>query len=250
MYPTDVISGTSIRERVNASAEGDKLYALFQEVLRSETSILAKNFTGKFQFVMNAVKGVSREFLQTLQEENSSQKESNNIAKNSRNVALAEKKANLQGILASLQKEERDWVAAKERIQREAQEETQSPVERPIATSSSAEVDSVQDVMVQSVQHISVQVCAANCFVCEPHLVFLSLLISHRFSLCHVEFILQLDTLQKSLVASRFLSDSTMESKDKLSEHFASYTQQQNGSTDSPRKIIKNLLRGPMPILA
>lgn len=191
MYPTDVISGTSIRERVNASTEADKLFALFQEVLRSETSILAKNFTGKFQFVMNAVKGVSREFLQTLQEENSSQKENNNnIAKNSRNVALAEKKANLQGIITSLQKEERDWVAAKERIEREAQEEIQSPVERPIATSSSAEVDSVQDVMVQSVQHISVQVCGTNCFMSERHLVFHGWSLALFFT-CHVEFSLR-----------------------------------------------------------
>ncbi len=59
-----------------------------------------------------------------------------------------------------------------------------------------------------------------------------------------------MDTLQKCVVASRLLSDSTMQTKDNLSEQFASFTHSRNGNTDTPRKIIKNLLRGPVATVA
>lgn len=239
MYPTDVLSGKVIRERVNVSTEQDKLIALFQEVLRAETNLVARNFKGKFQFVVNAIKGVSREFLQTLREEQEQQEHSAaatatqigttavaaaTIAKNPRNVALAEKKANLERIVAKLEKEEHGWVAAKERLQKQRQQlVAERAEERPItsgansaAATALADVNDVQDIVAQSVQGISIE----------------------------------LDALQRSLIASRHLADATLDAKDKLSEDFARYSHHQNGrvGTDTPRKLIKNLLRGPMPV--
>jgi hypothetical protein len=159
-----VISGTTIRERVHASADADKLHALLGEVLRSEASLVAKNFKGQFQFVMNAVKGVSREFMQAVEDDAAARQAGaagaapGGVVRNSRNIALADKKANLQSLISALRKEEAEWIGARELIQKQQDEERSAPAERPITDVSMADVLRVQDVVTQSVQGISLQV--------------------------------------------------------------------------------------------
>lgn len=71
MYPAKTISSTMLREKANRSANPNKLHALFNEVMRSEATNLGEVYKGQFRFLFNAVKGVSREFLQTIQQESS-----------------------------------------------------------------------------------------------------------------------------------------------------------------------------------
>ena len=162
MYPTEVVSGRAIRERVHLSSESNKLHALLQEVLRSETSLLTKDFTGKFQFVVNALKGVSREFMQKVREEDVSTHETQGLAKNSRNVQLTAKKENIENILTQLKKEETDWIAAKDKLNAQIVAADQAQPETVVAEVSVPEVDKVQANMQASVQGISVQVRGAR----------------------------------------------------------------------------------------
>jgi hypothetical protein len=79
-----------------------------------------------------------------------------------------------------------------------------------------------------------------RCVFCVRILWFPLLCLS--LSLAHS----QLDAIQQSLIASRVLSDVSLETKDTLSADFASYARCRNGVVDgdSPRRIIKNLLGG------
>jgi hypothetical protein len=214
MYPTDIISSTEVRSKTYASIESNKLHALFQEVFRSEITSVSKNFKGKFQFVVNALKGVTRDFMQTLCDQSQSTTNGRVITRNSRNIELQNKKKNIESVLSQFRKEEEDWTTAKERIMNDRKQkenvDSQS-LHLPIDTKNDQnEIANVEAALVQSVQGISIQ----------------------------------LDTIQQSLVVSRLLSDASLQTKDKLSEDFANYTQHRNGIHDSPRKLLKNLLGG------
>ena len=162
MYPTDVVSNTAIREKANQSADDNKLHALFAQVLQSETGLLAKTYIGQFHFVVNAVKGVTREFMQALHQDKNSNKSENSLLRNARNVQLEVKRDNLKSVLAGFEKEENGWIVAKQNIQYRRQQhgyqESTALATVDCATFDTAEIDNVQDIVTKSVHGIAIQV--------------------------------------------------------------------------------------------
>ena len=145
-----------------SSGNPNKLNALFNEALRAEATHVAKTYSGNFHFIVNAVKGTCREFLQKLNEEAAATRRPGHVAKNPKNAKLALQKQHLETVLQKFVKEEKDWENAKARIEGLQAKENATPVERVISKVSTAEIDNVHDVVTQSVHGISLQVC--TCF--------------------------------------------------------------------------------------